>query len=52
MSNLGKPLSNCRDGSETYSLDDFVRGEDGRFDLPDHHSARFYPQPSPTPEMR
>ena len=42
----------CHDGSLHYGLDDFVRGEDGRFDLPDHHPAHFFPAPSPTPEVR
>ena len=41
--------SECHDGSLHYSLEDFERGEDGRFDLPDHHPAHFFPAPSPTP---
>ena len=42
--------SECWDGSLHYGLDDFVFDEQwGRMDLPDHHPARFYPLPSPTP---
>ena len=41
--------SECHDGSLHYSLEDMERGEDGRFDLPDHHPAHFHPAASPTP---
>ena len=39
----------CHDGSLHYSLEDMEQGEDGRWDLPDHHPAHFVPAPSPTP---
>ena len=42
----------CHDGSLHYGIDDFVRDEHGRWDLPDHHPAHFVPAPSPTPVVR
>lgn len=49
MRSLDRDSSECLDDSLHYDMDDLVRDEHGRWELPDHHPANFYPAPSPTP---